>query len=102
MQKRFRSHGNERPKHNNSKERDNSTVEGGDLHTVRPKPISGRELTDRRQTEVRSEVLILCGVVTVISRVLSLFVVTKRYSYHKLVLQLIVFLPGEYSVNRFI
>jgi hypothetical protein len=31
----------------NSKERDNSTVEGGDLHTVRPEPTSGSELTNR-------------------------------------------------------
>jgi hypothetical protein len=49
MQTRFRSHGNEPPKHSNSKERGNSIVEGGDLHTVRPEPTSGRELTNRRQ-----------------------------------------------------
>jgi hypothetical protein len=61
IQKRFRSHGNEPPKQSNSEDRDNSTVEGGDLHTVRPEPTSGRELTnirqnateDRTQTEVR-------------------------------------------------
>jgi hypothetical protein len=47
-------------KHSNGEERDSSTVEG-DLHTVRPEPTSGRELTnrrhnaieDRRQTEAR-------------------------------------------------
>jgi hypothetical protein len=43
IQKRFRSHGNEPPERSNSKERDNSTVEGGDLHTVRPEPTSGRD-----------------------------------------------------------
>jgi hypothetical protein len=32
-----------------SEERDNSTVEGGDLHTVRLEPTSGRILTNRRQ-----------------------------------------------------
>jgi hypothetical protein len=47
-----------------SKECDNSTVEGGDLHTVQSEPPSGRELTNRlveyriwqdgRQTEVKS------------------------------------------------
>jgi hypothetical protein len=71
MQKRFRSHGNEPPKHSNREECDNSTVEG-DLHTFRPERTSGRELTnrrentteDRRQTEVRIEVFVLCGVVT--------------------------------------
>jgi hypothetical protein len=56
IQKRFRSHGNEPPKHSNSEERGNSTVEGGDLQTVRPEPTSGTELTNRRQnrTEDRS------------------------------------------------
>jgi hypothetical protein len=53
IQKHFRSHGNEPPKHRKSEERDNSIVEGGDLHTVRPEPTVGRELTNRRQTEVR-------------------------------------------------
>jgi hypothetical protein len=94
MQKRFRSH-------NNSEERDNSTVEGGDLHTVRPEPTSGRELTNRRRTEVRSEVFILCGAVTVTIK-LSLFVVAMCYSNCKIVLQLIVVPPGEYPINRFI
>jgi hypothetical protein len=51
---------------------------------------------DGRQTEVRSEVLILCGAVTVIFRVLSLFIVTTCYSYSKIVLPLIVVPPGEY------
>jgi hypothetical protein len=45
---------------------------------------------DRRQTEVRSEIFILCGVVTVTFRVLSRFVVTECYSHNKIVLQLIV------------
>jgi hypothetical protein len=49
IQKRFRSHGNAPPKHSISEERDNFTVEGGDLHTVRPEPTSGTELTNRRQ-----------------------------------------------------
>jgi hypothetical protein len=57
---------------------------------------------DRRQTEVRSEVFILCGVVIVTFRVLSLFIVTKYYSYSKTVLRLIVIPPGENAVNRFI
>jgi hypothetical protein len=58
-----------------------------------------RPKTNRRQKkkseEVRSEVFILCGVVTVTLRVLSLFVVTKCYSYRKIVLQLTVVPPGE-------
>jgi hypothetical protein len=49
IQKHFRSHGNEPPKHSNSEERDNSIVEGGDLHMFRPKPTSGKELTNGRQ-----------------------------------------------------
>jgi hypothetical protein len=49
IQKRSRSHGIEHPKHSNSEERDNSTLEGDDLHTDRPEPTSGRELTNRRQ-----------------------------------------------------
>jgi hypothetical protein len=52
--------------------------------------------------EVRSEVFILCGVVTVTFRELSLFVVTKCYSHSKIVLQLIVVPTGEYPTNRFI
>jgi hypothetical protein len=49
IQKRFRSHGNEPPKHSYSKERDNSTAAGGDPHTVRPVPTSEGEITNRRQ-----------------------------------------------------
>jgi hypothetical protein len=53
-----------RSKDRKGSECENSTVEGGFLHTVRPEPTSGREVTnrrqnmtrDRRQTEVRSEV----------------------------------------------
>jgi hypothetical protein len=52
IQKRFRSHGNEPPKHSNSEERDNSTAEGGDLHTVRPEPTSGRVTHRRRNKRV--------------------------------------------------
>jgi hypothetical protein len=48
IEKRFCSHDNEPPRHSNSEERDNSTVEGGDLHTVRPEPTSGREVANRR------------------------------------------------------
>jgi hypothetical protein len=53
-----------------------------------------------KETEVRSQVFILCGVVTVTFRVLSLFVVTKWYSYSKIVLQLTVVPPAEYPINR--
>jgi hypothetical protein len=56
MQKRFRSHGSEPLEHSNSEERDNCTGEGGDLHAVRPKPTSGRELANRiRQKTNRSQ-----------------------------------------------
>jgi hypothetical protein len=103
IQKRFRSHGNEPPTHNNSEECDNSTAEGGDPHTVRPEPTSEREMTNRRQkrTEHRrrswgSEVKSLVYVV------LPLFVVMKCCSYSKTVLQLIVVPRGEYPINRFI
>jgi hypothetical protein len=54
---------------------------------------------DRRQTKVRSEVFILCGVVTVTFRV---FVVAKCYSYSKSVWELIVVPPGEYPTNQLI
>jgi hypothetical protein len=73
-----------------------------------PKPASVREITERiwqktedkqKLKEVRSEVFILCGVVIVTFRVLSLLVVTKCYSYSKIVLQLIVVPPGEYPIN---
>jgi hypothetical protein len=62
---------------------------------VRPEPTSGSELTNRlveyrtrqkmddkqqSEEEARSEVFILCGVVTGTFKVLSLFVVTKCYS----------------------
>jgi hypothetical protein len=77
---------------------------------VRPEPSSGRELANRRRnstehrqkSEVRSEDFTLCGVATVSFRVLTLFVVTKCYSYSKIVLQLIVVPPGEYPINRVI
>jgi hypothetical protein len=94
IQRRFRSHGDR--KQSNSEERYNSTDEGGDLHTVRPEPASGRELTNRiwqynrREPEVRRRSqkwgLLFCGVVTVTFRVLSLFLVTKCCSYSKTVL----------------
>jgi hypothetical protein len=32
-----------------SERRKKRTLQGGDLHTVRPEPTSGRELTKRRQ-----------------------------------------------------
>jgi hypothetical protein len=51
------------------------------------------------EEEVRSQVFILYGVVMVTIRVLLLFVVTKCYS--KIVLHLIVVLPGEYPINGF-
>jgi hypothetical protein len=47
-------HDNEPPKHSNCKERDNSTVEGGALHTVQPEPTSGRELTSRLVSHVEA------------------------------------------------
>jgi hypothetical protein len=53
--------------------------------------------TQTQKSEVRSEVFILCGVTF---RVLSLFVVTKCYSYSKTVLQSVAVPPGEYPVNR--
>jgi hypothetical protein len=112
IHKRFRSHGNESPKHSNSEERDISAAEGGDLHTVRPKPTSGKELTNRRQNtiehrrqtevEVRNEVFILCRIVTVTFKVLSLILITKCYSYSKTVLKPTVVSPGEYPINWFI
>jgi hypothetical protein len=52
-------------KDSNGLQLENSTVEGGDLHTGRPEPTSGRELTNRRQNttedkqkseDVRSEI----------------------------------------------
>jgi hypothetical protein len=55
----------------------------------------------KSEEEVRSEVFILCGV-TVTFRVLSWSLVMKRYSYSKVVLQLIVVLPAEHAINRFI
>jgi hypothetical protein len=63
-----------------------------------------RQKTEDKQKseEVRSEVFILCGVVTVTFRVLSWFVDTKCYSYSKIALQLTVVPPGEYPINRFI
>jgi hypothetical protein len=55
IRKRFRSHGNEHPKQSNSDERDNFTVEGVDLHTVRPETNSGRELIIRRQNTTEED-----------------------------------------------
>jgi hypothetical protein len=52
------------------------------------------------EEKVRSEVFSLCGVVTLTFRVLTLFAVTKCYSYSKIGLQLIVVPPGEYPINR--
>jgi hypothetical protein len=57
---------------------------------------------DRWQTEVRSEVFILCDIVTVTFRLLALFVGAKCCSYSKIVLQLIVVPSGEYPIYRFI
>jgi hypothetical protein len=96
IQKRFRSHCNEPPKHSKS-ERENSTLEGGDLLTVQPEPTSRRDTTEVRES-VRSEVFNLCGVATITFRVLTLFVVTKCYSYSKIVLLLTVVPPGEYQI----
>jgi hypothetical protein len=43
-----------------------------------------RRRCQRKKSEVRNEIFILCGVVTVIFRVLSLLAVTKCYSYSKI------------------
>jgi hypothetical protein len=58
---------------------------------------------DKQKSEekVRSGVFILCGVDIITFTVLSLFVVTKCYSYSKIVLQLTVVPPGEHPINRF-
>jgi hypothetical protein len=52
------------------------------------KRIDEQNMTEHRQKseEVRSEFFVLYGVVTVTFRVLSLFVVTRCYSYSKTVL----------------
>jgi hypothetical protein len=55
-----------------------------------------------QETEVRSKAVILYGIVTLTFRVLSSFIVTKCYSYSKIVLQLIVGPPSEYQINQFI
>jgi hypothetical protein len=55
-----------------------------------------------KSDDVINEVFILGDVVTVTFRVLSLFVVTKCYSYSKCVLQLIVVPPGDHPINRII
>jgi hypothetical protein len=62
----------------------------------------GDRIRQKDAEEVRSEVFILRGVVTVAFRVLSLFVVTKCYSYNKIVLQLIVVPASEYPIKQFI
>jgi hypothetical protein len=61
---------------------------------IRPEP----EDKQKSDEEDRSEVFILCGVVTVTFRVLW-FVVTKCYSHSKIVLQLIVIPSAEYPIN---
>jgi hypothetical protein len=73
------------------------------LKEVRPKPTSGRELSNRRQKRRehrrwsrKSEVKTLVYVAS------SLPAVTKCYSYSNTVLQLTVVPPAEYPVNRFI
>jgi hypothetical protein len=103
IQKRFHSHGSEPPKHSNSKEHDNSTAEGGDLHMVQSEPMSGTELTNRRENTTehrrRSQKSEVKSLVYVVS---SWFIVTKCYSYSKIVLQLIVVLPVKYSINQFV
>jgi hypothetical protein len=53
-QKRFRSHGDEPPKQSNDEECNKSTAEGGDLHTVRLEPTSGRKLYYRRHSRVET------------------------------------------------
>jgi hypothetical protein len=55
-----------------------------------------RENIEEDRTQKKSEVTPLVYVVS------SLFVVMKCYSYSKIVLQLIVVLPGEYPINRLI
>jgi hypothetical protein len=76
IQKRFRSHGNELPKQSKSEERDNSSGEGDVSIRFDQNLLQGEnQLTDDRiqqktedkqkSEEVRSEVFISCGVVTV-------------------------------------
>jgi hypothetical protein len=82
IKKRFHSHGNEPPKHSNIKDA---------ITLLLKKVISIRFDQNLPQgenwptEEVRSEIFIVHGVVTVTFRVLSLFVVTKCYSYSKIV-----------------
>jgi hypothetical protein len=70
---------------------------------VRPKPTSGKELTNRRQntTEHRRRIR-KSKAKPLVYVVPLLFVVTKCYGYSKIVLQLNVVPPGEYPINRFI
>jgi hypothetical protein len=57
---------------------------------------------DREKSEeLINEVFILCDVVTVTFRMLSLFVVTKCYNHSKTVPKLVV-PPDEYSVNQIV
>jgi hypothetical protein len=76
-------------------------------HTYRQYTDCSREHTEQqsesslqlnRTQQADTDDFILCGVVTVTFRVLSLFVVTKCYSYSKILLQLTVVPPGEYPI----
>jgi hypothetical protein len=57
-----------------------------EVKTISLKQKSDAEVrrSQKKKLEVISEVFILCGVVTVTFRVLSLSVVTKCYSYSKI------------------
>jgi hypothetical protein len=67
-----------------------------------PQGENTTEDKQKSEEEVKFEVFILCGVVTVTFRVSPLVVLTKCCSYIKTALQLIAFPPGEYPINRFI
>jgi hypothetical protein len=51
---------------------------------IQKSELDVRVKSQRKKSEGRSTVFILCGVVTVTLRVLSLLVVTKCYSYSKI------------------
>jgi hypothetical protein len=67
---------------------------------IKKKTLTLTEKLTSEEEKFRSEVSNLCGAVTVTFRVVTLFVVTKCYSYSKIVLQLIVVPTDDYPINR--
>jgi hypothetical protein len=55
----------------------------------------------KKSEEVINKAFILCGVVTVTFKVLSLFLVTQCYNHSKTALKLIV-PPDEYPINKIV